>query len=45
MNDKDRREVAEIQQGLEYIKDKVPKSQYEEMKSEGNRKIKDIENR
>lgn len=44
VNDKDRREIAEIKSALEYIKDKVPEKQYKEMEAESNRKIKDIEN-
>lgn len=43
MYDKDRRNIAEIKCGLQYIKDKVAEKQYKEMETEGNRKIKNIE--
>lgn len=43
MSDGDRLKIAEIKSGLQYIKDKVPPKQYEEMETEGYRKIKNIE--
>lgn len=44
MDEKDRKEIAEMQSSLEYIKDKVSNDQYKKMEVETNRKIKNIEN-
>lgn len=44
MTEADRRKIAEINSGMEYVKDKIPEKQYVELEVENNKKIEKIKN-